>query len=242
MSISFVYPSQLMPTLVLFGDLLEPELRMLPHVLGPGRTAVDVGGSIGTWTMSAARTGATVHVCEPDLVNLESLAANCQDNHLQDLVTVHRMGLSSTSGSGTVEANPRRYLNSVRVHEGAGVQPGPVDTAGQDQFPVLTLDEFVAAQGLEHIDVLKINTAGGEADVVRGGTGLLRRGGVDLIMVLDGLRVRPLLDEIAEFGYDVGFWDGRQARFTPVSSAAGLDGVKRGPMNRYVLLRRRQES
>lgn len=242
MSISFVYPSQLMPTLVLFGDLLEPEMRMLPHVLGPHRTAVDVGGSIGTWTMSAARTGAKVHVCEPDVVNLESLAVNCQDNHLEDLVTVHRIGLSSTSGQGTVEANPRRYLNSVRVQEGASAQPGPVDTAGRDQFPVLTLDEFVAAQNLEHIDVLKINTAGGEADVVRGGTGLLQRGGVDLVMVLDGLRVRPLLDEIAGFGYDLGYWDGRQGRFAPVSTTDDLDGAKRGPMNRYVLLRRRRES
>jgi FkbM family methyltransferase len=181
-----------------------------------------------------------VHVCEPDLGNLESLAVNFRDNQVEDRVSVHRIGLSSTSGWGTVEVNPRRYLNSVNVHDGTGAQSDPVQVADGDRFPVFTLDAFVSEQNLRHIDVLKINTAGGEAEVVRGGMDLFRGGGVDLVMVLDGVRVRPLLDEIAELGYEMGFWDGDNQRFVPVPATTALDGAKRGPMNRYVLLRRRR--
>src|SRR5262245_2421543 len=56
--IAFNYPTQLMPLLVVFQELLDPELALLPRLLGRGRVAVDVGASIGTWTLRAAKTGA----------------------------------------------------------------------------------------------------------------------------------------------------------------------------------------
>jgi hypothetical protein len=71
--IGFHYPTQLMPLLVVFQELMDPELAMLSRVLRPGRVAVDVGASIGTWTLSAAKTGAVVHACEPDAENFSVL-------------------------------------------------------------------------------------------------------------------------------------------------------------------------
>jgi FkbM family methyltransferase len=228
LSISFRYPSQLIPTLVVFGDLLEPELGFLPAILGPGAVAVDVGASIGTWALSAARTGATVHACEPDPVNLEALEANIRANRLPGRVRTYDMALGAQPGTGSMVAAGRRYLNRVRETSG---------DAGRD-FPVATLDQFADEQRLDEIDVLKVNTAGGERAVLRGAAGLFRARRVRLAMILDGLEVRPLLDDLRAYRYDIGVYDGNLGRFVSVSHSRELDAARPSPMNRYALVRR----
>ncbi len=84
-----------MPALVVFRDLLEPELGLLATMLGPGKVAIDVGASIGTWAMSAARTCAMVHACEPDPVNREMLESNIQANGLGSLVRTYAIDSAS---------------------------------------------------------------------------------------------------------------------------------------------------
>src|SRR3954469_1736722 len=96
--VTFRYPSQLIPTLVVFGDLLEPELALLPTELGVGAVAIDVGASIGTWTMVAAKTGATVHACEPDQENLDVLRRNLAANGVGANVVVHVVAAGRHSG------------------------------------------------------------------------------------------------------------------------------------------------
>lgn len=251
LDIVFNYPSQMMPTLVLFGDLLEPELGMLSTVLGPGSVAVDVGSAIGTWTVTAAKTGARVHCCEPDRENLATLERNLQANGVSDQATVHRMGLGSAPGWGVLLPQERRYLNRIRASadvdgagagaDGSGAAAETETETGEDRFPVLTVEAFAAAEQLDHIDVLKINTAGGERDVVEGCLGLLRRQAVTLLMVLDGAEVRPTLDEVIPLGYEMGFWDGNARRMVTVAGSGLLDDAPRGPMNRYILLRLRDD-
>jgi FkbM family methyltransferase len=232
------YPSQLMPTLVLFGDLLEPELGLLGQRLGPGSIAVDVGSSIGTWAVSAARTGAVVHACEPDPENRRSLEVNVRDNDFPGEVIVHSTALGAVEGWATLVSNERRYLNQFQVDRTGQDQPVQVEEQQPGRLALSTLDAFTRDQGIDHIDVLKVNTAGGERDVVLGAMALLARGAVTLLMVLDGLQVRPLLDEVADLGYEMGIWDGEQHRIVPVPNSSALDSTPRSPMNRYVLLQR----
>jgi FkbM family methyltransferase len=227
LDISFRYPSQLMPTLVLFRDLIEPELGLLAATLGPGRVAVDVGASIGTWTMSAACTGATVHACEPDPVNLEMLEMNIRANGLLSQVGTHALALGEQAGNGRIIATERRYLNRV----------AEADNTGHD-FPVSTLDQFVDDLGLDQVDVLKVNTAGGERTVLLGAFGLFRAKRISWAMILDGLEVRPVLDDLRACSYDIGFYDGGLGRFVPVAHSRELDAARPSPMNRYVIVRR----
>jgi hypothetical protein len=58
-------------------------------------------------------------------------------------------------------------------------------------------------------------------------------------MVLDGLEVRPLLDDLRSCSYDIGVYDGGLGRFVPVSQSCELDAARPSPMNRYVLVRRK---
>lgn len=224
--IAFRYPAQLMPMLVLFRDLIEPELGALPQVLGPGRLAIDVGASIGTWSLPAASTGASVHACEPDPVNLATLRSNIEANVMTDRIVTHQVALGSEEGYGSLLVTHRRYGNRIASELGTG------------ELPVTTLTQFADTHDIGLVDALKVNTAGGERAVMVGALDLFRAGRIKLAIVLDGLEVRPVLYDLRSDSYDVGLYDGRARRFISVPNPDGLD-AKPTPLNRYVLVRRR---
>jgi FkbM family methyltransferase len=234
LDIVFDYPAQMMPTLVLFGDLLEPEIRMLPQVLKPGAVAVDVGASIGTWAMSAARAGARVLACEPDPANIRVMRENLHRNGLADRIEIHQLGLGAQVGEGVLVRHRHRYMNRVTD---VAASPEEGGESSGERFPVLTVDELVHREGLSHIDILKINTAGGERDVAEGCRQLLRRRQVGMILMLDGVDARSVLDDLADYGYEIGIWDGNRGELTVVRKESELADVPRGPMNRYLILR-----
>jgi FkbM family methyltransferase len=225
--ISFYYPSQLIPTLIVFQDLMEPELAILSSVLGPGRVAIDVGASIGTWAMSAARTGATVHSCEPDGLNLEMLQMNVRANGMPDRVTTYQIAFGEHEGRANLIPHGRRYLNKIAAAPGA-----------RGDIPVTTVDSFVDGLNIDEVDLLKVNTAGAEHAVMLGAFGLFRSRRVRIAKVLDGLEVRPFLDELRSESYDIGVYDGSIRRFVSVPHSCDLDAARPSPMNRYVLVRR----
>jgi FkbM family methyltransferase len=227
LNITFRYPAQLIPTLVVFRELLEPELMLLASALGPGSVAVDVGASIGTWAMSAARTGATVHACEPDPVNLDVLKANVSANGLSSRIAIHAVALGERDGHGSLLAAGRRYLNRVSEDPGGTGRECNVQTLGR----------FVDDLGLDQVDVLKVNTAGGELPVMAGALSLFRAGRIRMAMVLDGLAVRPVLDDLRGCSYDLGVYDGSGPGFISLSHSRELDDARPSPMNRYAILR-----
>jgi FkbM family methyltransferase len=226
--IAFNHPRQLMPLLVVFQELLDPELAVLPRLLGPGRVAVDVGASIGTWTLFAAKTGAVVHACEPDFEHYSQLEENVLSNGFKSNVITHDCALGAYEGWSTAAGHHFGFSRNFRLSVGA-----PEANATR----ICMLDHFVRRVGITRIDVLKINTAGCEADVLVGGKELFRQEKVGVAMFLDGRTVRSLLDELKQFSYELGFYDGRKREFVSVDDSSNLDALRPGPMNRYVLLK-----
>ena len=102
---------------------------------------------------------------------------------------------------------------------------------------MLSLDEFVRTEGLARIDVLKVNTAGGEDEVLAGAIETFRKERVGVAVFLDGPRLRAVLDTLRAFRYDIGFFDGRKGRFVPVDRTSALDRLRPGPMNRYIVVK-----
>jgi FkbM family methyltransferase len=228
LKVAFAYPTQLMSLMVLFGDLVEPELSILAGQLGPGRVAVDVGASIGTWTLCAAQTGARVHACEPDPENLKMLERNIGSNDLQDRVLLHPVALGAADGRSRLSQHGRRFMTSVQL---------ATEESDRSDQPIYSLATFADGIGLGHIDVLKINTAGSEVDVLRGARPLFESAQIGVALVLDGIRVRPLLDELGKLSYQLGFYDGDNRRFVTVADSTQLDRARPSPMNRYVLVK-----
>src|SRR5690242_4109566 len=68
--LEFDNPSQLVPALVVFGDVIDPELLLLRRRLRPGAVAVDAGAAIGQFPVVVGQTpGTRLHVFEPSGVN-----------------------------------------------------------------------------------------------------------------------------------------------------------------------------
>ena len=97
--LGFAYPSQLVPALVVFGDLIDPEYAFLSAVARPNWTFIDVGAAIGQFTVFAASSKrGRVEAFEPGSENLATLRSNIARNGISDRVAVHQMALSNRTG------------------------------------------------------------------------------------------------------------------------------------------------
>jgi FkbM family methyltransferase len=189
--LEFDYPSQFPPTLVLFGDLIDPEFAFLRQVARPGWVFADVGAAIGQFSLFAATLpGAVVHAFEPSSVNVATLQGNLNRNAMTDRVTVHQLALSNTSGEASFETTERTWMSRL---SGA-------DLTGE-RVCVRTLADEFARLGLEHVAVLKINVAGFEPNVLEGAERFLAEGKADILILLLGLESLPWYGRIAALGY-----------------------------------------
>jgi hypothetical protein len=143
-------------------------------------------------------------------------------------VIIHDLALGASEGWTTASEAGRRYLTNVRL------ATSPLERSEKRMY---RLDEFVLRLGVAHIDVLKVNTAGCEADVLNGCQDLFRRQMIGIAMFLDGLAVRPLLAELRSLSYELGFYDGKTRAFTTVNDNMQFDNLRPGPMNRYILVK-----
>ena len=63
----------------------------------------------------------------------------------------------------------------------------PTTTYKTEAVEITTLDEFCRTKGIDHIDYLKVDTEGGDLDVLRGSVTLLREQRIDFVQVEAGM-------------------------------------------------------
>jgi FkbM family methyltransferase len=148
-----------------FG-LFEPaESRIVPQILGPGDTFVDVGAHIGWFTTIAAQCvgqGGRVIACEPYPPNVaalkENLALNSADN-----VRLVEMALGSQPG-----------MLSLGFDADSGATTA-LDWGRSERVetPMTTLDDVLSE--IAAVTLMKLDVEGWEAHVMRGGSEALTR-------------------------------------------------------------------
>lgn len=157
--------------------VVEPEVRGLAAVVGPGDVCFDIGAGRGAYTHAlAARVGPSgaVHAFEPRPGRFRLL----------------RAGVRVTGGA-------------VRVHRAAvgAVERNAVELDGE-RIPVTTVDAMCAARGIGRVRFIRIGTA--VADVLAGAAGTVERDRPLLLTrieddVVDVLRER--------YGYRMFAWE-----------------------------------
>ena len=134
-----------------------------------GFTCLDIGANIGCVSMYWAKknSGGRIIAVEPHPEtcrrNRENLAANRIDN-----VEVLQVAIGARCGSIDLEVGPSSQAHVV------GSEMGSVTDAAIVSVSVLTLDEIVATRGITHIDLLKIDVEGYEADALAGARSTLK--------------------------------------------------------------------
>lgn len=142
-------------------DYLQTVFAWLATFVGPmhDKLALDIGANIGNHAMFFSKYFKTVHAFEPNPRTFELLRFNAA--HAENVV-VHQRGLSDGDVVGTLKVNPTN-MGGTYIELDTG-------EALSDQTPVSleTLDKFVETQGLRDIALIKIDTEGFEARILRG--------------------------------------------------------------------------
>jgi FkbM family methyltransferase len=149
---------------VYFWGLSEPvEAWLFLRLLSRGMTVVDGGANIGEYTLLAATAvgeAGTVHSFEPIPDNFTRLRGHVAVNGLHN-VRMQQAALwdrTTTLTLGRQAGQPG--------HGGAwsaGAQSGTVESV-----PAMSLDDYVAAEAIERVDMVKLDIEGAEPNALQG--------------------------------------------------------------------------
>ncbi len=216
---------------------LEPELALLPLLIGRGERALDVGANYGTYALTLAGLGATVDLFEPNPAIAAVLRAWAQ--HRRG-VTVH--GLALSDQSGMAELVIPADAGGTEHDSSASIAPGFAATGRRVQVPMAPLDSLEITDAA----LIKIDVEGHEAAVLAGARQTIAASQPALIVEIEQRHIaRPMaevLGEIAAMGYRGCFLcDGvllPLERFDPAlhQSAARFAGQSGTYCNNFIFL------
>lgn len=189
--LEFAYPGQTPTVLVLFADYIDPEFAFLQGIARPTWVVADVGAAIGQFTVFAGSLPCgMIHAFEPSSANVATLRGNVARNRIGDRVKIHQIALSSSDGEAAF-STASTYTGQLTDAEGAGIE----------RVAVKTLAGELERNGIDRIDVLKLNVAGFEPSVIEGAMPYLAFGKIDILILLLGLASLPWYERLAHHGY-----------------------------------------
>lgn len=178
---------------------------LIRRMLKPGAVMFDVGANVGYFSLLAAKAVAStgrVYAFEATPAVAERLAENVNLNGLDNVSVIHS---AVCDRDGEVE-----FRIQIDDSEGNSL----VNFSGdwpRIRVPAMTLDEFVARNQIDRVDLIKIDVEGAEPLVLKGAKSLLTRPGRPALVIevfpaalrSAGSSKSKLLDELSEYGYRV---------------------------------------
>ncbi|HEX3512132.1 MAG TPA: FkbM family methyltransferase [Solirubrobacteraceae bacterium] len=224
-----------------FDGLYDPAaVAHMQRFVEPGTVVLDIGASLGLWTIPLARTaqarGASVWAFEPNPANIDWIRRNVELNGLTGVVTVRDIGIGDRHEEVTL----------VSAEYGVGNGLIAVDEAersekhAQVQVVVERLDDIELPVRTSFV---KIDTEGYEAAFLRGARDLIARDRPvifgEFAPVWLKARGEDLLPLLQELSYDVFELRGsrsRRWRSIDTVSERRLDLGAAGPLPANLLL------
>jgi FkbM family methyltransferase len=135
--------------------------------------AFDVGANVGQTVQQIRAACPAVRIVsfEPLPATFAALRANTRD--VPNVACVEA-ALGAAPGEATMTADPLSGQNTLNT----SARPD----APTVSVPVMTLDGYCADQGIDRIDLLKIDTEGYEMAVLRGAEQMLKRGAIRFVL------------------------------------------------------------
>lgn len=137
-------------------------LRRIYKVRGTEKVILDAGANIGFFTLWAARCvpNARILAIEPAPETYERLVENIRRNGLQDRTTCIRSALAGVAEVRSMKVGqPRSQARRVLSYDpGTGDRAVPV--------PTMTLEQLFDEQGLNFVELMKMDIEGGEFETL----------------------------------------------------------------------------
>lgn len=177
----------------IFHGCYEPKTqRFIRNYLKPGMTVIDVGAHHGFYTLLAAccvgPTGKVI-AFEPSPKERRKLLWHVWLNRCRQ-VQVEPFALSDTEGTMDLYLTHDNSANSLSP-------PNISPITGKVSVPVTTLAKYCELNGIEFVDLIKVDAEGAELFVLKGAKGLLERNPRPAIVVEVNRRT------VERFGYTV---------------------------------------
>jgi FkbM family methyltransferase len=148
----------------------EPELSVLPALVGPGDQTADVGANAGVYTQELSRLvgpRGRVYAFEPLVANYDVLLAVTQKLRLEN-VSAHRMALAAQCGERQMTVPD---LGGYTGYYWARF--ARADETGE-KVVVATLDSLWGQGLFPGLDFIKCDVEGSELEVLQGSVSVLR--------------------------------------------------------------------
>ncbi len=188
------------------------ELKIIENFIASGNVVFDIGANIGSWTTQVLKicSDVQIHLFEPAPpiyhTLLQNLAEPIKSGQLvlNNLAIAHQPEIrefyyyEKFSGWSTFH----RRFDIEKQYNIESPQPFRILTA--------TLDDYVQTMGIKRINFLKIDTEGGELEVLYGATNLLQKGKVDYIQFEYGgtfvdanITLKQVFERLQKFRYTI---------------------------------------
>ncbi len=188
-----------------FNGAGEPELKELPGLVPKDKGAIDVGGSVGTYTFHLSRLAKSVTTFEPNPTLHWRFPKMALAN-----ARLERVALSDHPGKATL-----RVPVSTRDHGRASLEDHLKATqpdAAEYEVEIRTLDSY----NFNDIGFVKIDTEGHEEAILRGAVGLIARCHPTFLIEIEEVHNPGGLMRVNTFfaghGYNCFFFDSGQRR------------------------------
>lgn len=209
---------------------IAPIMDVLPKAVlkENGLAVMDVGANAGLWTASLleyfGHYVGEVHMFEPMPGNLKRLHAAMSDGlygaHV-DKLRVNEHGISEQEGTATIHFE-NEFTGLASIDNVVSVMPASfrkLDKAREIRLD--TLDAYCERNGVEFIDVLKIDIEGHELSALRGCQRLLREKKIGLVCYECGVHQlgrREFYKDFYELFDSYGYqnWRYRRPGWSPV--------------------------
>lgn len=144
-----------------------------PYIRGKkDLTIIDFGANIGLWTHYAYDSAKIIYSVEPSAEHYECLVTMCISNEMHNVAPIKK-AISNSNGSAKFyhNANTTMYSLNQAVSQGES-----------EEVETITLDKFFEENKIEHVDFVKMDIEGAEAEVF-GGEGFDKvKDKIDVIM------------------------------------------------------------
>lgn len=150
-------------------------------------TFIDIGANIGWYSLNMAALGVKVVAFEPMKENIElfkhslSLSNNVKSG-VSDLITLHEYGLGDKEETCFLFSDNRNlgdgHVKCVETESDLNMEE---DYSVRGRVPLKRLDDIVNSKDT-HVVAIKMDTEGFEGNVLEGGSQLILKGGVNVIL------------------------------------------------------------
>jgi len=158
---------------VLDGSFEKAERAFVQKFLRPGMVVLDIGAYCGLYTLTASKKvgpKGRVIAFEPSSYQMRRLRWHLVLNRAVN-VTTEKLALGNTEGQSAFFIAPGGFAGFSSLRAPSAID-APVSPA---RVNVTTLDAYLARKNVARVDFIKIDVEGGELDVFKGASNLLRR-------------------------------------------------------------------